>query len=549
MKPAAAAISPCPAWIILGLLLLPGWTFAQVLINEVCYDPAGPDSGKEWIELYNAGNSDVNLQGAKLFSGGSGFVEVFEFPYFILRAHRYLLIGDTQVTQAVLNTPLAFQNGGAETDGIRYLGPDGSYTDTVLYDSPNSNSLPDDTGLPGLSFATDVPEGFSLARRMDGYDTNDCAADFCAEANPSPGLANRVYVDYALLHPQSWLDDDIWQFGVWTKNLSNISPLVTADLHIWMDGLKIAENLVSDLAAGDSLRVVINLPVQDNHNHQISAILELENDPNPSNNALVLDLILQNLRQPVINELMFWPDTGKQEWIELWVDYVPSRGDFGIRDATGNEASFSLPAYAGYFVLCSSPEQFMLHYPNCPAQAVVKTDGWTTLNNDGDSILLLDADGNILDQMSYLGAGSQQGKSLERHLNSSQQVLWRLSLDSFGSTPGRANSQSAPVPDFDGILSVKGSPCDPFKDEYISIFYKLDSTQNRVNCKVFDSSGCLIRILADYLLVSGEGVITWDGRTTQGKVAPRGRYYFAWESQPTDGQKSLRKQFTAVIFY
>jgi len=43
---------------------------AQVVINEVCYDPVGDDTGYEWIELYNAGSQDVDLEGALLMSGG-----------------------------------------------------------------------------------------------------------------------------------------------------------------------------------------------------------------------------------------------------------------------------------------------------------------------------------------------------------------------------------------------------------------------------------------------------------------------------------------------
>ncbi|NLN85597.1 MAG: lamin tail domain-containing protein, partial [Candidatus Cloacimonetes bacterium] len=143
------------------LLFVPLFAFARVVINEVCFNPVGPDSGKEWIELYNAGDEDLNLEGAKLFSGGRVFTEVFEFPHFILRSKRFLLIGDSQVENAVFVIPLAFQNGGSATDGIRYVSPDGTYTDTVLYDQPNLNMLPDDSGYPGVSFAPNPPEGWS----------------------------------------------------------------------------------------------------------------------------------------------------------------------------------------------------------------------------------------------------------------------------------------------------------------------------------------------------------------------------------------------------
>jgi len=546
-------MKPAGLWnyllLLAGTLLPPALCPAQVLINEVCYDPEGADGGKEWVELYNAGNTDVNLAGAKLFCGGADFVELFTFPHYVLRAHRFVLVGDEQVSQAVFITPLTLQNGGAETDGIRYLSPDGYYTDTVLYDSPNANSLPDDTGSVGTNFAPDVPEACSLARRMDGYDTNNCETDFCGDAEPTPGLPNRVRVDYALLHPQTWQEAGDWCFGLWVKNLSDISPTLSADLRIYLDGMKIAENIVSDLAAGDSLWRQYNLPVSDAENHQISAQLELDNDPDPANNSVTLDLFLQNLSLPLINEVMFAPETGKQEWIELWVDSVPVREDFGIRDAGGNDFSFSLPARSGYFVLCAAPELFLLQYPGCPADAVVGTNGWAALNNDGDSLLLLNAAGDSLDQMSFSGANAQPGTSLERQQDSSQQTIWRLSLDPSGSTPGLANSQSVVVPDFQGQVSIQGSPCNPHKGEQIHIFHQLGSPQSQLNCRVYDLSGCLLRVLADNTPVPAEGRLSWDGKDAAGKIVPRGRYFLVWEARPTDGQKTFREQLTAVIFY
>lgn len=40
---------------------LPVQASAQVVINEVMYNPQGSDSGREWVELYNEGASDVTM--------------------------------------------------------------------------------------------------------------------------------------------------------------------------------------------------------------------------------------------------------------------------------------------------------------------------------------------------------------------------------------------------------------------------------------------------------------------------------------------------------
>jgi hypothetical protein len=49
------------------LMLLPALLRAQVVINEIMYDPEGTDTGREWIEVYNSGTSDVDLATYKLF--------------------------------------------------------------------------------------------------------------------------------------------------------------------------------------------------------------------------------------------------------------------------------------------------------------------------------------------------------------------------------------------------------------------------------------------------------------------------------------------------
>jgi hypothetical protein len=57
-------------WLILliNFLLFYSFSFAkdcsfQLRINEIMYDPAGEDAGKEWVEIFNCGDQEVNLLG------------------------------------------------------------------------------------------------------------------------------------------------------------------------------------------------------------------------------------------------------------------------------------------------------------------------------------------------------------------------------------------------------------------------------------------------------------------------------------------------------
>src|SRR5580700_10683565 len=50
-------------FVLIFIFLLPALVSAQVIVNEVMYNPEGSDTGREWIELYNAGQSDVTMVG------------------------------------------------------------------------------------------------------------------------------------------------------------------------------------------------------------------------------------------------------------------------------------------------------------------------------------------------------------------------------------------------------------------------------------------------------------------------------------------------------
>ena len=45
----------------------------ELVLNEVLYDPAGPDGGHEFVEIYNCGTAPVSLAGVRLlFANGAG---------------------------------------------------------------------------------------------------------------------------------------------------------------------------------------------------------------------------------------------------------------------------------------------------------------------------------------------------------------------------------------------------------------------------------------------------------------------------------------------
>lgn len=57
--------------LFLYLFFIPTMVSAQVMMTEVMYDLEGTDTGREWVEVYNAGSSPVDLADWKLFEANT----------------------------------------------------------------------------------------------------------------------------------------------------------------------------------------------------------------------------------------------------------------------------------------------------------------------------------------------------------------------------------------------------------------------------------------------------------------------------------------------
>jgi hypothetical protein len=66
---------------------------ANVIINEIMYDPDGSDSGHEWIELYNNGLG-VNISGWKFYEGGTNHGLSLVNGIYFLDEKQYAIIAD-----------------------------------------------------------------------------------------------------------------------------------------------------------------------------------------------------------------------------------------------------------------------------------------------------------------------------------------------------------------------------------------------------------------------------------------------------------------------
>lgn len=258
-----------------------------IVINEVMYDPEGSDSGQEWIELKNISSNSLELADWSVQTAGTSFATRLTIEDFQLEAGAVVLIGEEDVTNAEIHVAdLGLQNGGSATDGVRVLDPQGNIVDTLLYDEPNDNLLPDESGDPATKFAKDVSSGNSLVRIKD---TDNCETDFLESENPTPGTENIVYPIVEVSHLENlYLGDNTFDAS------DSFDPDGTVTAWSWSilyEG-EIIHNLSGEVINVNFERIgeyKIVLEITDNQDNstEFSEVIEVSEDPQ---NPIITDI-------------------------------------------------------------------------------------------------------------------------------------------------------------------------------------------------------------------------------------------------------------------
>jgi len=253
----------------------------SLLINEVMINPSGADLGYEWIELYNASSSAINLNGVSFQTAGKNFVDSFTINRDVyVEPSTYLLICEEEIEGCDLYiSKIGLQNGGAESDGLRVVKKPDLIFDTILYDSPNTNMLVDDTGKVGNdNTCAEVPRENMTLGRLSSIDTDDSAKDFFKLDKPTPGEDNHYgYYQNNIRISEISTEQDFVEFYIYTiqnyadwyiKTLKSSSeklyltgfisfPLYSIDLELEEEGcvyLYSPDNIIRDYSCADDLQ-------------------------------------------------------------------------------------------------------------------------------------------------------------------------------------------------------------------------------------------------------------------------------------------------------
>ena len=159
-----------------------GAVAGDLVVTEYLQNPAGSDSNKEWLEVYNATSATINLQGWAFEDlGTDGFVVTQ--PITVV-AGGYSVLGKSVDVSLNGNAPVDYQYGGSmalgnSADEIVVYSPEGLLIDEVLYD-----------GGPGFP----DPNGASSSLGFGSYDAllNDAGVNWCVSTAAAFGSAGDL---------------------------------------------------------------------------------------------------------------------------------------------------------------------------------------------------------------------------------------------------------------------------------------------------------------------------------------------------------------------
>ncbi len=461
---------------------------AQITITEVMFNPAGDENTREWVEIYNASDSNHSIHNY-MFQSASG-VHALSLPPDSLQIDNPWLIPPQ--TYAVIHDepywasfPRFFDDIIPDTIprfGVKLTLPNSAgHTLRLL----NADSIP----ISEYTYSTDNPDGYSDEKILpEGPDTPVNWGNSLL-LHGTPGRRNSVTphtLDLAITAAPGWSpvparSDTLLETFIPVQNVG-LQPSDEARVTVYRDRNQdsifteseiLRTVQIPPLLPGDSVRIACQLHLPSGIHHML-ATLEFPGDEETANDSVIWELpVRYPIHSVVINEIMYDPHTGDPEWIELY-----------------NVSSSPLNVYAWQFGdlssvqtvidtdLILSPEEFLMvsetsslgAYDYDPSTVYVP-DAFPVLNNSGDHLYLRDAAGALIDSVVYAaGQGGSDGVSLERRvpfLSGIQASNWSSSLDPAGATPGRRNS-IAPA-DYDLAITQLRGPRTADPGESISL--------------------------------------------------------------------------------
>ena len=525
--------------IVLIKIISASSAYSQLVINEIMYVPS--ESNNEWFEIYNAGNSPVNLQNRK-WKDATSSLRTVTVQSIILDSHSYAVICQDSVK---------FKQQFGEISGILIQTVWSQLNNTgdnlILIASDNSR----DDSVSFLSSWGGNSGGYSLEKKISSGNSNNpsnwsTSTDFL---KATPGRKNSVTPEQFDLFLKSFLitplfpsEDDTLDMDFTVKN-TGLNTAVDFHLNIYedlnFDSTAQSNELLHSrqfamLNSDDSLKYNFNFYENDTGKKQFIAVIIFPGDNDTLNNKYIRNIYKGSLYSVksgvVINEIMYDPLADNSEWIEFFntASLTINLKGWKYKESSSQATIFSNDFYLnpGDYLIIARDSTIYNSFPrlkNPNQNQKIKFLSSLSLNNSGEYFSITDSLGSTVDMVDFKPSWNNpnitdtKGISLEKinpFFRTNEASSWSTCTKPEGGTPGLLNSIYAENKYSNSELSISPNPFSPDGDgfeDFTVMKYSLNVSFAQLRVKVFDIKGRLVRTLADNAISGKEGVIVFNG--------------------------------------
>ncbi len=540
-----------------SLILLSSPIIAQqVVLSEIMFRPDG--SNNEFIELYNPSGSSIDLSNYQIqySTATPDFLEPHNGGSTILSPGEYVIIVEADFD--IDNSPYTFppsalvvqlddnafgSSGMANTADrdIFLLNSSNDTLSTYTYTADNSEGISDEkitlnSNNSSSNWANSTSSNGTPGSKNSVAPKEKDLAVTSIEISPSPAIENTQ------------LDASITVKNLATKNADSYQIRVYEDSNFDSNpqpGELINSFSKTNLASGDSLTQNVNIGTFSIGTYQLIALVDISGDEDNTNDERIKEFEVfptpPDFNDIVINEIMYDPNSGDPEWVEL---YNRSDQSYNLRDWKFDDASNSVSITDNSFVLdpgvlvVLTESESIEDIFNINSEIIVLS--LPALNNSGDQLKLRSDISAVIDSLTYDNSwGGGDGVSLERidafgvsHIEEN----WTASESHVGASPGSINSISEKEYDL-GISEITFEPELAIEGDDVSVNVKIKNygLQNAVEYLFYlyldlnnDSTGQTNERIREEI-VNGLAVGDSTTFTTASPVSEKGKHFFIAE--------------------
>ena len=544
----------------------------QIILSEVMFNPSGNENFDEFIEIYNAGDSEANLTGwfigdgtasDEIIDAGWGqtlapaqYGIILDNGYFGNSTEYDSLIPPEALILTIDGVTFGFKgllNSAPET--VTLFAPDSSINAEYTYSIDNGQGISDEkielsAGDDPLNWSNSV-----VQKGTPGFKNSVAPAEIDLAVSriyiePEPPSFGQQFVLFAFIENRGTRTAEEFTVTFFADS-DNDSAFSTGDLLL----PPFTNSAV--LEPGDSLLFSAEITEFKWSSVRVGVLASIERDEKPSNDSYFIEISLAfGSDMVVINEIMYDPFvegeafSPQSEYIEIYntTDETVFLDGWSISDADSsrrykilNSGAVILPG--DYFVFAADSNHVRF-FGEESLKTFIAGSGFPRLNNDGDEIFLFSPADEVIDRVVYSPSlGGSRGVSVERidpFSNSNSPDNWLSSVELLGGTPGKENSVSKPIVTNDLQITLNPNPFSPDGDGFddlLEIEYKLPSRSVTLDIYIFDSIGRRVRRLISSASAGSEGTYTWDGLDGRQRKLPIGIYIIYLEAtSPLEGK-------------